>query len=114
SDAAMPPSAITVCALPSKLLLMTPVDRPSWLQPIAARNPAPPAPITTTSCSKVWISETSISVPGVEVSDHAHGDHAHVEIGEGDPEQADHRELHVPLVEPGRELPQRELRRVLA
>jgi hypothetical protein len=49
----MPPSAITVCALPSRLFDSTAVFMPCALQPIAARKPAPPAPITTTSVSMV-------------------------------------------------------------
>jgi hypothetical protein len=49
--AAMPPSAMTVCALPSRDLQTTAVRAPlSWAS-IAARKPAPPAPTTTTSYS---------------------------------------------------------------
>jgi hypothetical protein len=49
--AAQPPSAITVCALPNSDLEMMAVRLP-WLRAsIAARSPAPPAPITTTSNS---------------------------------------------------------------
>ena len=47
--AAMPPSAMTVCALPSSDLHTIAVRAPlSWAS-IAARRPAPPAPTTTTS-----------------------------------------------------------------
>ena len=49
SDAAMPPSAITVCALPSSDLQTSAVRAPASAAAIAARSPAPPAPITTTS-----------------------------------------------------------------
>src|SRR4051812_7262874 len=47
----MPPSAITVCALPSSDLQTSPTLTPCAAASIAARNPAPPAPITSTSCS---------------------------------------------------------------
>src|SRR6476661_7168056 len=96
SAAAMPPSAMTVCALPSKLLEMTPVDSFCALHSIAARSPAPPAPMTSTSCSMVWISDASrvMALPGVEVSDHAHADQAYVEIGDHHPQERRPRELH--------------------
>src|SRR4051794_13219742 len=48
-EAAMPPSAITVCALPSRDLQTTATRAPASWAAIAARSPAPPAPITTTS-----------------------------------------------------------------
>ena len=47
--AAAPPSAITVCALPNSDLEMIAVFLPASRASIAARRPAPPAPITTTS-----------------------------------------------------------------
>ena len=43
--AAMPPSAITVCALPSSDLHTTPTRAPCASASIAARKPAPPAPM---------------------------------------------------------------------
>ena len=47
-------SAITVCALPRRLLQTSPTEQPSTAAaPMAARNPAPPAPITKTSYSCV-------------------------------------------------------------
>jgi len=49
SAAATPPSAITVCALPSSDLQTRPTDAPCSAASIAARNPAPPAPTTRTS-----------------------------------------------------------------
>ena len=52
--AAMPPSAMTVCALPSSDLQTRPTDAPAADASIAARSPAPPAPMTRTSCSWVW------------------------------------------------------------
>ena len=47
--AAMPPSAITVWALPSSDLQTIAVSAPASWAAIAARSPAPPAPTTTTS-----------------------------------------------------------------
>src|SRR5215216_1211015 len=53
SAAAIPPSAITVCALPRSDLKTSPTRTPVAEASIAARKPAPPAPITRTSYSKV-------------------------------------------------------------
>ena len=47
--AAMPPSAITVWALPSSDLQIRPTDTPAPQASMAARSPAPPAPMTSTS-----------------------------------------------------------------
>ena len=47
--AAMPPSAMTVCALPSSDLQITATRRPRSLASMAARSPEPPAPMTMTS-----------------------------------------------------------------
>ena len=66
-DAAMPPSAITVCALPNSDLQMIAVRCPRLRASIAARSPAPPAPITTTS--KVWRSSSVMRVPSHRCSD---------------------------------------------
>ena len=55
--AAIPPSAITVCALPSRDLQTKPTETPAADASIAARSPAPPAPMTRTSCSNVWYSD---------------------------------------------------------
>ena len=49
--AAMPPSAMTVWALPKSDLQIRPTRAPSAEASMAARNPAPPAPMTSTSCS---------------------------------------------------------------
>ena len=51
--AAMPPSAITVWALPSRDLLTTSVEQPASAAAMAARSPVPPAPTTSTSQSRV-------------------------------------------------------------
>jgi hypothetical protein len=40
---------MTVCALPSSDLQIRPTDTPLVAASIAARNPAPPAPMTSTS-----------------------------------------------------------------
>jgi hypothetical protein len=47
--AAMPPSAMTVCAFPRSDLQMSAVFTRLPLASIAARSPAPPAPMTITS-----------------------------------------------------------------
>src|SRR5262249_7635998 len=52
SAAEMPPCAATVWERVGKTLEMQAVLRPDWAQPTLARNPAPPAPTTTTS--NVW------------------------------------------------------------
>ena len=49
SAAAMPPSAMTVWALPSSDLQMRAVRAPRADASMAARSPAPPAPMTMTS-----------------------------------------------------------------
>ncbi len=53
SAAAMPPSAITVWALPSRHLHTIPTETPAAEASMAARSPAPPEPMTSTSCSDV-------------------------------------------------------------
>ena len=52
--AAMPPSAMTVWALPRSDLQTSAVRAPWAEASIAARSPAPPAPMTRTSYSWVW------------------------------------------------------------
>ncbi len=51
--AAMPPSAMTVCALPRSDLQTSAVLTPCAGASMAARSPAPPAPMTRTSYS--WV-----------------------------------------------------------
>ena len=56
----MPPSAITVCAFPSKDLHTSPTLMPSSCEAaIAADSPAPPAPITRTSNCNLLIPDIS-------------------------------------------------------
>src|SRR4051794_3486875 len=67
SAAAAPPSAITVCALPSSDLQTTATLAPASCAAIAARSPEPPAPITITSYR--WVSTsapTGVVVSGTE------------------------------------------------
>ena len=59
--AATPPSAMTVWALPSSDLHTRPTFAPAADASIAARSPAPPAPTTSTSCSKVWYSAIGVA-----------------------------------------------------
>src|SRR5688572_27656603 len=116
----MPPSAMTVCALPRSDLQMTPVERPPVAQEIAARSPAPPAPTTSTSCSTRWRSFSSSATvllldfarlaarsesPRVVVVHNAHRNEPHVDRGPRHPDHRDPGEEHVPLVQPGHEAP---------
>src|SRR5205814_9368617 len=56
--------AITVCALPRSDLQTSPTRTPAAEASIAARNPAPPAPMTSTSCSCVsyFVSAMALSL----------------------------------------------------
>src|SRR5829696_7211455 len=103
SAAATPPSAITVCALPSRLLQTRPTLAPAALASIAARSPAPPAPITSTSwsCSR-WL---AMSDDDPRVVDDAHGHQAHVDVGDADEHQRGPRPAPVEGVEPAGLLP---------
>src|SRR4029079_11001479 len=96
--AAMPPSAMTVCALPSSDLHTTPTETPIAEASIAARRPAPPAPMTSTSCS--WVSNfVSLMVvttsEDADIGDRAGGHLADVEIRERHAEERDPGECHV-------------------
>src|SRR3954466_3876789 len=105
--AAIPPSAITVCALPSSDLQTTAVRAPFSEASIAARRPAPPAPTTTTSYS--CLSSSIRRTPSSEepkIRDRVRRDQEHVEVGERDAEQRRPRELHVVGVEPGDRRPE--------
>src|SRR5215213_5981501 len=103
SAAATPPSAITVCALPSSDLQTRPTLAPAALASMAARSPAPPAPITSTSCScSRWV---DMSDDDPRVVDDAHRHQAHVEVGDADEHQGGPRPAPVEGVEPARLLP---------
>src|SRR5690348_10515125 len=112
SAAAIPPSAMTVWALPRSDLHTRAVRAPAPEASIAARSPAPPAPTTRTSYS--WVSYLSMLLDESKVRDPARCDHPDVEVGERDREQADPGPEHVILVQRGSprppavaELPQR-------
>src|SRR5665213_687729 len=106
--AAIPPSAITVCALPSSDLHTSPTFAPCAAASIAARKPAPPAPMTSTSCSIVWysmvIGRSSGRAPleNPPVVPDTHRAHPDVQVGERDPDEAHPRPLHMPAVETAR------------
>src|SRR5262249_31006310 len=72
-------SAITVCALPSSDLQTTPTFTPEAAASMAARSPAPPAPITSTSYEYVEYSATLEDSP---IGPDAHRAEANVDIGE--------------------------------
>src|SRR5262245_63697421 len=107
--AAIPPSAMTVWALPSNDLQIRPTDTPWAAASTAARRPAPPAPITMTSCS--WVSYSVVAItesfPGSsqnpQIVDDAHGHQADVEIRQADAEQRGPRQDRMPDVETGGE-----------
>src|SRR3954449_6605142 len=113
-DAAQPPSAITVWALPNSDLEMIAVRLPSSRASMAARRPAPPAPMTTTSYS--WISMFSVIVGSPhkpQVGDPS-GRYGHdVEIGDGERGECRPRQLLVLAVEPRDVAPQLVAHRVL-
>ncbi len=83
--AATPPSAITVWAF-REAICTRPDLYAGGRASIAARKPAPPAPITKTSCSKTWYSGHLEDSP---ICPDPHRAHAHVQIGESNREQAD-------------------------
>src|SRR6186713_2799631 len=91
--AAAPPSAITVWALPKSDFVRITVRMPCSRASIAARRPAPPAPITTTSKSyrstSVLLVASVISQPtGERVGAAVRGRREDHDVGVGD----DHRE----------------------
>src|SRR4029450_11556059 len=95
--AAMPPSAMTVCALPSSDLQTRAVRAPRSLASMAARRPAPPAPMTTTSNS--WVSCSATLEHQPRVAESTAGHQPHVDVGEGHEDQADPGQQHVAGVE---------------
>src|SRR4029078_3828189 len=110
SAAATPPSAMTVCALPSSDLQINPTFTPPADASIAARSPAPPAPMTRTSYScvsgvcmvyKVRWDSTSVASENPEIGPDAHRTEPHVDIRECDREQAAPGKELMPPVETG-------------
>src|SRR5829696_2733267 len=96
--AAMPPSAMTVWALPSSDLQTRAVRAPRSLASMAARRPAPPAPMTTTSNS--WVSCSAMDLEHQpRVAENTAGHQPHIDVGEGHEDQADPGQRHVAGVE---------------
>src|SRR3954451_14624644 len=105
--AAMPPSAMTVWALPNSDLQTMAVRRPCSRASMAARRPAPPAPMTTTSYA--WRSSSvtaGLSVDQAQVGQCAGGDQRDVEVGDDEGGEGRPSELHVVAVQPRDPLPQ--------
>src|SRR5436309_11644104 len=91
---------MTVCALPNSDLEMIAVRLPRRRASMAARSPAPPAPMTTTSYS--WISMFSVITPSPhnpQVGDPSGGYRHDVEVGDGQRGQCRPRQLHVLAVQ---------------
>src|SRR3954468_14338572 len=98
--AAAPPSAMTVCALPNRDLEMIAVFLPASRASIAARRPAPPAPITTTSyvCRSILVIGGSL-VEEAQVGDPVGGNRHDVGVGQHQRAERDPRQLHVLAVQ---------------
>src|SRR5262249_27598714 len=117
SAAATPPSAMTVCALPRSDLQTSPTSAPAAFASIAARSPAPPAPMTSTSCGRTSGSLDGTNAVNVtigwtlevdrRVGDDAEGEEPHVDVGERHGQEARPRPGHVVEVQPGQPLPHR-------
>src|SRR5579863_4506122 len=99
----MPPSAMTVWALPSRDLVTTVTLHPASAAAIAARIPAPPAPTTSTSHSMVSYGSglVAISENDVRVDDDAGAKEVDVRVGDDDAEHAAPRPHRMTLVEHG-------------
>src|SRR5438876_11529832 len=78
SAAAMPPSAITVWALPRSDLQIKAVRAPAAEDSTAARRPAPPAPTTITS--KSCVSNSAMSEE-LRILERARRDQPDVQVG---------------------------------
>src|SRR5262249_43879293 len=121
---------MTVCALPSSDLQTSPTFVPCADASIAARKPAPPAPITSTSCSNVSISLIDASCCS-SCSSRAHhsspaslskdppvvpdtrGAEADINVGEPHADETHPRPLHVPPIQTRRAIVRRLLDWVL-
>src|SRR5665213_4013389 len=77
---------------------------------MAARRPAPPAPMISTSyswCSVVTsVTKESLNLEKLVVGDGARGDESHVDVGERDEDERRPGEVHVLRVERRHELPE--------
>src|SRR5438552_3250898 len=112
SAAATPPSAITVCAFPSSDLHTRPTLAPRALASMAARRPAPPAPITSTSWTWVsnWLTATMPVAPleaKRRVGDGPDRQEPDEQVRHRHRDQARPGPAHVVDVQPGRSLPHR-------
>src|SRR5439155_16104189 len=87
---------------PSSDLHTSPVRAPASAAAIAARSPAPPAPITNTSTS--WVSYSAMSEEP-RIVDGPRGHEPDVQVGQGHHDQARPREEHVALVQPRQPFP---------
>src|SRR5690349_20848381 len=114
--AATPPSAMTVWALPSRDLQTRPTLTPAALASMAARSPAPPAPMTSTStaCVSIWSSASDASVtrdpalePDLRVGQEPRLERPDVDVGERDRDEARPGPPHVVPVEVRQPLPER-------
>src|SRR5215831_16560990 len=105
--AAAPPSAITVWALPNRDLEMMAVRLPASRASIAARRPAPPAPITTTSkrCRSMFSVIVRPSVDEPQVGEPAGGDGEDVYVDQREGAERDPGQFLVTSVQSGHERP---------
>src|SRR5665213_3522018 len=89
--AAIPPSAMTVWALPSSDLVTTVTLQPASAAAMAARIPAPPAPTTRTSHSMMSYGSgvAAISEDDVRIDDDPGSQQVDVHIGDDDAEHAE-------------------------
>src|ERR1035441_4220718 len=105
--AAMPPSAMTVWALPSSDLVTTVTLQPASAAAIAARMPAPPAPTTSTSHSMVSYAsgDAVTSEDDVRIDEDPGTQQVDVHVGDDDAEHAAPCPDGVALVEHGHPSP---------
>src|SRR5882724_6159271 len=116
-EAAAPPSAMTVCALPNSDFEMIAVRLPASRASTAARRPAPPAPMTTTSywCLVMSVIDQDPSVADeAQVVEPAGGHGHHVEVGDRERRERRPGQAHVVAVEAGDPAPQLVAHRVRA
>src|SRR5262249_18278398 len=100
---------MTVCALPSRDLQISAVLAPWADASIAARSPAPPAPMMSTSysCVSYLLSRVIVLEQNQPwIDDDSSRDEAHVEVRQRYPKQTDPREPGVEFIQAIREEPQ--------